>query len=399
MLIGRNQDGLVYVFEQPTRLLVVDDDPLMRELAAGQLAHPGGEIVTAGDGEEALAILRREAPFDLVLSDLEMPRMTGYGLIEAMRAEPRFARLPVVVVTSRDDMFAIDRAYEVGATSFVAKPVNWRLLGYQLRYVLRAARSEAQVHEAREASERADRLKESLLALLQHETRTPLNAIVGYAELIAASLDVTGGGETRAYAQTLVEASRGLDGTLKRVFAFARLSAGTDPLSPEPTTAESLVEDAVRRRGQAAREAGVTLSAQPSPRESIEVEVDLVLVARALDELLANALAHTRAGGRVSLRAVVPAGAEALAIEVADSGPGLDAQALARCTEPFWQGETPLVRRSVGLGLGIPTARRIAELHGGRLELEAPAQGGLVARLVLPRAPGSVLGAASIRAA
>lgn len=398
MLIGRNQDGLVYVFEQPTRLLVVDDDPLMRELAAGQLAHPGGEIVTAGDGEEALAILRREAPFDLVLSDLEMPRMTGYSLIEAMRADPRFARLPIVVVTSRDDMFAIDRAYEVGATSFVAKPVNWRLLGYQLRYVLRAARSEAQVHEAREASERADRLKESLLALLQHETRTPLNAIVGYAELIAATLDVTGGAETRAYAQTLIEAARGLDGTLKRVFAFARLSAGTDPLSPEPTTAESLVEDAVRRRAQAAREAGVALSAQPAPRGSTEVEVDLVLVARALDELVANALAHTRVGGRVTLRAVAGTGAEALAIEVADTGPGLDAQALARCTEPFWQGETPLVRRSVGLGLGIPTARRIAELHGGRLELEAPAQGGLVARLVLPRAPGS-LGAGSVRAA
>lgn len=398
MLIGRNQDGLVYVFEQPTRLLVVDDDPLMRELAAGQLAHPGGEIVTAGDGEEALAILRREAPFDLVLSDLEMPRMTGYSLIEAMRADPRFARLPIVVVTSRDDMFAIDRAYEVGATSFVAKPVNWRLLGYQLRYVLRAARSEAQVHEAREASERADRLKESLLALLQHETRTPLNAIVGYAELIAATLDVTGGAETRAYAQTLIEAARGLDGTLKRVFAFARLSAGTDPLSPEPTTAESLVEDAVRRRAQAAREAGVVLSAQPAPRGSTEVEVDLVLVARALDELVANALAHTRVGGRVTLRAVAGTGAEALAIEVADTGPGLDAQALARCTEPFWQGETPLVRRSVGLGLGIPTARRIAELHGGRLELEAPAQGGLVARLVLPRAPGS-LGAGSVRAA
>ena len=392
MLIGRNQAGLVYVFEQPTRLLVVDDDPLLRELAAGQLAHPGGEIVTAEDGEDALAVLRREPPFDLVLSDLEMPRMTGFGLIQAMRADPRLAHVPVVVVTSRDDMFAIDRAYEVGATSFVTKPVNWRLLGYQLRYVLRAARSEAQVREAREVSERAHRLKESLLALLQHETRTPLNALVGYAELIAATAAT--GGDARGYSETLAEAARGLDDTLKRVFAFARLSAGADPLVLETVAAEDLIEDAVRRRANAARAADVTLDAQPTARAAATTCVDIALLARALDELVANALFHTRAGGRVTLRARERA--RTVVLEVSDTGPGLDEEGLARCAEPFWQGEAPLVRRTGGLGLGIATARHIAELHGGRLELESPPQAGLTARIVLPRPAAAAAAAVPI---
>ncbi len=140
MLLGRSEQGFIYVFEEPVRILAVDDDPIMREMATAQLSHPGGEVVTAQDGQEAWDLLDADPHFDLVLSDLEMPRMTGFGLCTMIREDTRFARLPVVVLTGREDMFAIDRAYEVGATSFATKPVNWRMLGYQLRYVLRNSR-------------------------------------------------------------------------------------------------------------------------------------------------------------------------------------------------------------------------------------------------------------------
>ena len=140
MLLGRSEQGFIYVFEEPVRILAVDDDPIMREMAMAQLSHPGGEIVTAQNGQEAWDILAADPGFDLVLSDLEMPQMTGFALCAAIREDARFARLPVVVLTGREDMFAIDRAYEVGATSFATKPVNWRMLGYQLRYVLRNSR-------------------------------------------------------------------------------------------------------------------------------------------------------------------------------------------------------------------------------------------------------------------
>jgi CheY-like chemotaxis protein len=185
MLLARTKTGNQYVFDQPLRMLAVDDDPIMREFALAQLSQPGCEIVTAEDGEEAWEILEKnQAGFDLVLSDLEMPRMNGFVLVDAIRRSARHAHLPVVVITSRDDMFAIDRAYEIGATSFVSKPVNWRLLGYQLRYVMRTSRMEAEVRVARDEARRAADLRESLLTLLQHETRTPLHGIIGFAELL-----------------------------------------------------------------------------------------------------------------------------------------------------------------------------------------------------------------------
>ncbi len=151
MLLGRSEQGFIYVFEEPVRILAVDDDPIMREMATAQLSHPGGEIVTAENGQEAWDILAADPDFDLVLSDLEMPQMTGFALCTAIREDARLARLPVVVLTGREDMFAIDRAYEVGATSFATKPVNWRMLGYQLRYVLRNSRdNEAALAAARQ---------------------------------------------------------------------------------------------------------------------------------------------------------------------------------------------------------------------------------------------------------
>ncbi|HMB10228.1 response regulator [Saliniramus sp.] len=165
MLLGRSEQGFIYVFEEPVRILAVDDDPIMREMATAQLSHPGGEIVTAENGQEAWDILAADPGFDLVLSDLEMPQMTGFALCTAIREDARLARLPVVVLTGREDMFAIDRAYEVGATSFATKPVNWRMLGYQLRYVLRNSRD-----------------NEAALAAVQQEQRA--GGVEGGAEIL-----------------------------------------------------------------------------------------------------------------------------------------------------------------------------------------------------------------------
>src|SRR5688572_23226594 len=104
MLLARGKAGNEYVFDQPLRLLAVDDDPIMLEFAVAQLGQPGCQIVTAEDGEAAWAILEQDrAGFDIVLSDLEMPRMNGFVLVDMIRGSTPFSHLPVVVTTSRED--------------------------------------------------------------------------------------------------------------------------------------------------------------------------------------------------------------------------------------------------------------------------------------------------------
>jgi DNA-binding response OmpR family regulator len=134
--------GSSHVLQEGVRLLFADDDPILREFASVHLGTERGRVVTAADGEDAWKVLQTQG-FDLLLIDLEMPRLDGFGLVRRLRQDPRFRDLPVIVVTGREDVNAIDRAFDAGATSFLVKPINWRLLAYQVRFVLRTQRAMA----------------------------------------------------------------------------------------------------------------------------------------------------------------------------------------------------------------------------------------------------------------
>jgi CheY-like chemotaxis protein len=137
-MAAKGERDFTFVLTDELRLLVIDDDPIQREFAPVFLAGPRVVIDTAADGAEGMRMLASNK-YDLVITDMEMPVMGGLEVIRRIRADPALANLPIIVVTSLEDMASIDRAYEAGATSFVTKPVNWRLLSYQLRFVLRAA--------------------------------------------------------------------------------------------------------------------------------------------------------------------------------------------------------------------------------------------------------------------
>jgi DNA-binding response OmpR family regulator len=131
-----------YVLQDSIRILLVDDDPILREFGVVHLSSEAAEVETAADGLQALDVLAR-MPIDLVLLDLEMPNMNGFEVLRRIRSREETARLPVIVVTGHEDVSAIDAAYQAGATSFVVKPINWRQLSYQIRYVHRAVRADA----------------------------------------------------------------------------------------------------------------------------------------------------------------------------------------------------------------------------------------------------------------
>ena len=133
-----------YVLSEPTKILVVDDDPILREFASVYLASPVAQVETAGSFDDALARLEEQS-FDIVLVDIEMPGRDGYDLLKVIRREPATANLPVMMLTCHEDIASIDHSYELGATAFTSKPVNWRQLSYQIRYLLRSAKTEREL--------------------------------------------------------------------------------------------------------------------------------------------------------------------------------------------------------------------------------------------------------------
>jgi len=144
-----DKDGtFFYVLQDALKIIYVDDDPILREFAVVNLTTEHATVATAGDGDEALKVLDAYEP-DIMLLDLEMPQMDGFDVLGHIRASERWSRLPVIVVTGREDVSAVDRAFQAGATSFVIKPLNWRLLSYQIRYVHRTSRNETVLADAR----------------------------------------------------------------------------------------------------------------------------------------------------------------------------------------------------------------------------------------------------------
>jgi diguanylate cyclase (GGDEF)-like protein/PAS domain S-box-containing protein len=120
-------------------VLVADDDPVMRLLMLEMLGQVGLDAIEAEDGVQAVERARTSRP-DLILLDVDMPNMDGFAACRAIRGdEANGATVPIIMVTGGDDIEAVTNAYEVGATDFVSKPINWPILGHRVLYVLRAS--------------------------------------------------------------------------------------------------------------------------------------------------------------------------------------------------------------------------------------------------------------------
>jgi two-component system, sensor histidine kinase and response regulator len=169
-----------YVLDEPTRILVADDDPILCEFAIVHLSSPTAVIETAPDGATALAMLNN-GQFDIALLDIGMPGIDGFSLLQKVRAEPKLAHLPVMMLTGNEDIASIDRAFGLGANAFVTKPVNWRLLSYRIRYVLRHSHLEQELRRARSEAEANEASYKRMLLGLEVECRDVLKAVLSHA--------------------------------------------------------------------------------------------------------------------------------------------------------------------------------------------------------------------------
>mgnify|MGYP000865455012 CR=1 FL=1 len=137
--------------ENTPLILVVDDDTVMRMLAHTSLAREGYRVKEAENGAEALSLLNALKP-DLILLDVMMPELDGFSTCEQVRRSPGHERTPICMMTGLEDTGSIHRAYQAGATDFITKPINWLLLGYRVRYLLRTSKAFDDVYRAESKS-------------------------------------------------------------------------------------------------------------------------------------------------------------------------------------------------------------------------------------------------------
>jgi signal transduction histidine kinase len=367
-----------------TRILVVDDDAITRMLACAALEHAGLLTIQAEDGQEALDKFAAERP-DLVVLDVNMPRLNGFEVCSRLRSDTHGANAPILMMTALNDSESIQQAYEVGATDFVTKPVIWTIFVERIRYMIRASRAFGRIEEARRVAEEASRAKLDFLANVSHEIRTPLTAILGYLELLFAE-DPLSSDEEHTALDAIRSNALQLQRLIDDILEHSRVESGQQPLHLAACcvlqTATQVLESL--RPAALAKDLGLAIRVDGQP--VTRIRTDSLRVGQILMKLLSNAIKFTHSG-EIELAVRESRDASGVELAVSDTGIGLTREEIERVFEPFTQANASTVRSFGGTGLGLTIVKRLVETLGGSLSVTSQPGAGSTFRVALPSLP------------
>jgi signal transduction histidine kinase len=328
--------------------------------------------------------VRAQLP-DLVLADVMMPSLDGFGLLRALREDPVTREVPVVLLSARAGEEARVEGMRAGADDYLEKPFSARELLARVAAHAQMARMRRAAAERertlRQAAEDANRVKATFLATMSHELRTPLNAILGYTDLLDAEIAGSLTGGQKAQLQRIHLASRHLLEMIEEILTFSRIEAGREEVHFERVDVAELAVETCRLVEPLAAQKALQFRYE-GPRDQLFVETDAGKMRQILLNLLSNAIKFTERG-TVGLH-LTDLGQDIL-FEVRDTGVGIEADQLDRIFEPFHQATSAGPRRHGGTGLGLTVSRELARLLGGEIEVVSAPQRGSTFTLRLPR--------------
>ncbi len=348
--------------DQPTpKILVIDDEPGLRDMLVYGLTGRGYAVTTAQDGKDAVAKAKHES-FDLALCDLMMPEMGGVETLMALKE--MIPRIEVVMVTGYATLENAVSAMKSGAYDYVSKPYEMDQLCAILEKALERGRLKAKVGEL----ETINRLKSEFLANMSHELRTPLNAIVGYSSLI---LDEIYGSVPAAQGEALnrvLTNSKNLLALINNILDFSKLNAGMMPTHIEEFDLCAMLREVSDTMHCLADEKHLALTVEAAG--PIVVRSDKTKIKQILINLAGNAVKFTSEGG-VTLRVEKDAKIGGVVMSVRDTGPGMEAKDIPLMFEEFKQLDGAATRKFGGTGLGLSITKKLVELLGGKISVES----------------------------
>lgn len=358
------------------KCLLVDDLEENLLALSALLRRPDVEILTARSGSEALELL---LVHDVALAflDVQMPEMDGFELAELMRGSERTRQVPIIFVTAgARDQHRLFKGYESGAVDFLFKPIEPHILQNKADVFFQLHSHKQQL--ARELREKTEtlRLNEMLTAVLSHDLRSPLNAVLTSAVLIQRRSTEQPVKDT---AGRILSSGRRMSRMIEDMLDMARARlAGGIPLKREPADLGTLI-DRVVGEIQAAypdRRIGVSRSG------NLNGDWDGERLAQVASNLLGNALQHGAEGAPVNVT-VDGTPADAVLITVENSGT-IPPDLLPELFDPFRGAQRPASRQE-GLGLGLYIVQQIVTAHGGTVEVESGTGDTTTFRVRIPR--------------
>jgi hypothetical protein len=369
------------------RILVVDDERVILDLAAMVLSARGFDVLTAESGSECLAIVEKEAP-PLVLLDYMMPGMGGMATLRVLR--DRFPDTYVIMLTGKGSEQIAVEVMKAGAADYVLKPFKNQDLADRIENVLRIRRIEIHNRELRRERERllaeiedwnrelehrvAEKSRELELAhaeILQveklatlghlsagmaHEIRNPLNAISLFAQLLKPA--VTQDPEKAGYIDKLLYEVDRIEGILVKLLAASSRPHG----KLQPVSLTEVVEKTLEDFREQLQAHGIVLEKSLDPEIPCLV-ADPCEIQQIFTNLFANSIYEMQKGGHLEVQ--VSSDGQKIQIRVSDSGGGIPSQNLNKIFDPFF------TTKAKGTGFGLSVVLRIVKTYNGHIRVNS----------------------------
>ncbi len=360
------------------KVLVIEDAHSLRRDIIEMLGFEGYDAYGAENGLIGVERARELNPA-LIICDIMMPGLDGYGVLEALRSETTTSMIPFIFLTARTDRVDIRQGMELGADDYLTKPFTAAEL---LKTVHTRLEKRAQFDEI--INERMGTLRGNIILALPHELRTPLSVILGFSDLImtdAPSMD----------ASRIVEMSRHINNAGMRLYRLIEnflTYAHTEIILTDLEQREAMLASrmlyplsaienyAVMKARQHEREADLKLDIEDVPAISI-LEDSLKKI---IEELVDNACKFSQKGQPIVIRARVEG--NWYIITVSDSGRGMTPEQI-QSIGAYMQFERRIYEQQ-GMGLGLVICRRLAEFHGGKLEIRSQHGEGTTVEIRIP---------------
>ncbi|MBT4287160.1 MAG: hybrid sensor histidine kinase/response regulator [Deltaproteobacteria bacterium] len=330
------------------RILIVDDDKIIIRLLLEVLGDDY-KVETAFSGAEALKKVTSFNP-DIILLDIMMPGMNGYDVCRAIRKDPGHTFIKILLLSAKSSLEERLEGYNAGANDYLTKPYQTAELQAKIQTFLQL-----------KYSDEVNRLKDDLLMLQSHETKTPLNAIVGFAEILKQSKNLNA--EEKQFIEYILTSGNELLENTKKTLLLCQLTKGIELyLSTVPVV--SIIEECIQVLGGKIRDKNIQIRFDQSG--SYITRLDIQLVNSAILYLLENAIQYSPEGSTIDIH--FTQNETETSFVISDEGPGIQCKNINDIFNPFTKEN--IWAHAKGLGISLAICKNIALLHDGDIFAE-----------------------------
>jgi signal transduction histidine kinase len=365
------------------KILIIEDQPDVRENIEAILELEDYETLIAENGEMGIEMAENHHP-DLILCDVMMPKLDGFGVVQALRQNPITSTIPLIFVTAKADRLSLRQGMDLGADDYLTKPFTLDELINSVK-----SRLSKQTLIQKDVDQELDKFRSNITRSLPHELLTPLNGILGMSDLLSNYYDTMDADEVQSCLADIKTSSERLHRLIQNFLLFAQLELfQSNPqqsqiwqnrLSKTTTNPVSIIEKITQNIAQ---QIGRTDDLQLSLKEA-SVCISEEDLEKITEEIVDNAFKFSQKGSLVTVQNTLED--NKFILTVTNQGRGMNPEQISQIGA-YIQFERKLYEQQ-GSGLGLIIAKRMTELYSGELEIQSTPNEKTIVSICLPLKP------------